>query len=268
MDIKNVEIVPYFRTMIRVVIIGAGRVGYHMAKAVLKAPGLALAQVYNRSDFHPLFDALPVSRTRDSNQIAKADVYWITVTDDAISNVAESVSGRDGWVVHSSGGQPMDILNFIDKRGVLYPLQSFSWEVKVDMTQIPFCIEATEAEGLEILQKIVHALEAQSYNISSDQRNYLHIAAVFANNFSNHILTRAQSVCREHQIPFKILFPLLRETVSKALLLDPEHAQTGPAARNDTKTIERHEKLLKGSTHLELYQLLTKAIQSYYGKKL
>ena len=254
--------------MIRVVIIGAGRVGYHMAKAVLKAPGLSLVQVYNRSDFHPLFEALPVVKIRDHTQIAEADVYWITVTDDVISQVATMVAGREGWVVHSAGGQPIDVLHFIKKRGVLYPLQSFSWEVKVDCTQVPFCIEATEAGGLEILQKMVHALEAQSYNLSSDQRNYLHIAAVFANNFTNHIMARAQAICEEHHIPFEILFPLLRETISKALLLGPERAQTGPAARNNNKTIERHEQLLNGSEHLKLYQLLTQAIQKYYGEKL
>ena len=137
---------------------------------------------------------------------------------------------------------------------------------KVEFKNIPICLESETNEDLLKLEELVSLLQSKSYLLSSHQRKKIHVAAVFANNFSNHMYTIANEICQKHNIPFDILHPLIEETTNKIKKITPEKAQTGPAKRNDAETIENHLNLLS-KNHQEIYLKITQSIQEY-GKKL
>ena len=198
----------------------------------------------------------------------KADIYIIAVSDDAIQEVASQIPVSNKLVVHTSGSVSIDAIHPKNRQGVFYPLQTFSNSKTVDFSTIPFCLETVYKEDTVLLHKIALGLTKKVYEISSEQRKMLHLAAVFVNNFTNHLFSIGHDICKEHDIPFEILYPLILETAQKITHIAPDHAQTGPALRNDVKTINRQSKALTNTSQKEIYQILTKAIQSKYGKKL
>ena len=125
-------------------------------------------------------------------------------------------------------------------RGVFYPLQTFSGTTAIDFSKVPFCIEAEKNQDIVILKKLATTLSQHIYDVSSEQRNILHVAAVFVNIFTNYMFSVGNEICLNHEIPFEILHPLIQETAKKAITIHPDNAQTGPAIRNDQQTIERH----------------------------
>ncbi len=259
----------YFYRMIRIVLIGSGNVAKHLYTAFDKTDDVAIVQCYNRAGI-TLTDTQPQHHVTNSlNELTTdADVYILAVSDDAIATVSDRIPFTDKLVVHTSGSTPMDVLTSRHKRGVFYPLQSFSSTKTVDFSTIPLCLEAEHASDLLLLQQLALSLKAPHYPISSIQRNVLHVAAVFVNNFTNHLYSVGNEICEEHQIPFDILFPLISETALKIKDLPPLNAQTGPAKRNDTNTISRHLMTLTQQQHIDLYKTLTTAIQITHGKKL
>jgi len=154
------------------------------------------------------------------------------------------------------------------RKGVFYPLQTFSKQKEVNFKGIPICIEASRKEDVEMLQKIATALSDSVYKISSDQRKSLHLAAVFINNFSNHMYQIGNEICEENALPFSILKPLIKETAAKIDALDPKQAQTGPAKRNDQQTIAKQLKQLENKSYKKVYEVLTESIIQTHGKKL
>ncbi len=259
---------PYFSQMIRVVILGAGNVAQHLYTAFYTKKSVTIVQCYNRKGvrLHP--DQQKNSIINDLDKLIEADIYILAISDDAIAEISSILPFKNRLVVHTSGSVPMSYIAKNNKKGVFYPLQTFSKDIPVDYKDVPFCIEAEEKKDLKLLKELASILSEKVYQISSNQRNILHVAAVFVNNFTNHLIAVGNDICNEHDVPFEILHPLIQETTQKITQISAKQAQTGPAIRNDSKTIERHLKMLTDNSQKEIYQILTKAIQSKYGKKL
>mgnify|MGYP003641608006 CR=1 FL=1 len=253
--------------MIRVSILGAGNVAAHLFHAFLEAPTVELVQVYSRNDHSLKPFAAKVDTTTDLNMLKKADVYIIAISDDAIAKFSLQLKNSESLVVHTSGGVDMDVLSATVRKGVFYPLQTFTKNKKVDFKTIPICIEAQHNSDLVLLEKLAAAISNEVFIVNSKQRASLHIAAVFVNNFTNHMYHIGHTICAENTVPFEILAPLIQETAKKILDLAPYKAQTGPAKRNDTQTIAKHIAQLS-DTNKELYELITKSITSTYEQKL
>jgi predicted short-subunit dehydrogenase-like oxidoreductase (DUF2520 family) len=162
----------------------------------------------------------------------------------------------------------MTSLSEKNRTGVFYPLQTFSRERKVNFKTVPICIEAGQREDLAMLERLASTLTDKVYKISSEERKALHLAAVFANNFTNHMYAIANDICLENGLPFEILYPLIEESGKKVTSLAAYDAQTGPARRNDQETIKRHLGLLKDPLRKEIYSILSKSIGETYEQKL
>ncbi|NVK51527.1 MAG: DUF2520 domain-containing protein [Flavobacteriaceae bacterium] len=229
--------------MLKTLIIGNGNVASHFIKAFTKAGTIEATQLDSRK----------------IDTISDYDVIVIAISDDVIATVSEKLKDTTSLVVHTSGTVAMNVLQ-TKRKGVFYPLQTFTKDKSVDFSKIPFCIEATNATDLQILSTLAKALDVKAYEISTEQRKKLHIAAVFVNNFTNHMYTIGKDICDEHQVPFEILLPLIEETAKKVKELSPKEAQTGPAKRNDIETIQSHLENLNLHQQ-EIYSLLTKSIQ-------
>ena len=232
-----------FAIMISVLIIGNGNVASHLVKAFLKVDAFHVTQL----------------NSRELNNIPKATITILAVSDDAIAVVSAKV--KNALVVHTSGSFPLEGLKNTTRKGVFYMLQTFSKEKEVDFATVPFCLEAENKEDYLLLETVAKAIGVKTYTINSRQRKALHVAAVFVNNFTNHLYKIGNDICEEHQVPFEILHPLIQETSEKIKTLSPEKAQTGPAVRNDDKTIENHLELLEKKQQL-IYKLITQSIKN------
>ncbi|MDZ4748438.1 MAG: Rossmann-like and DUF2520 domain-containing protein [Saprospiraceae bacterium] len=253
--------------MVKVVCIGAGRLAQQLMPALEEA-GCHIMQVYNRTPqaAEALAEKLKGSSyTADLESITReADLYFFTVSDDAITLLSSQIFTllpEDAIGVHCSGSLGLDVLPFARKAG-FYPLQSFSANHEVSWRWIPLIITTLDEDIWEFLDTIAGQLSTSVYRMTEVQKSNLHIAAVFANNFSNHMLTLAESICNEHQLPFEILKPLILETFSKAILSGPQESQTGPAVRGDEKTILKHLALLDHHPQLRnVYRVVTENIR-------
>ncbi|WP_299219114.1 DUF2520 domain-containing protein [uncultured Aquimarina sp.] len=254
--------------MITIVILGAGNVAQHLYTAFLNQKSVAIIQSYNRKGIRIHKDQKEATITNDLNSLKKADLYILAISDDAIEKVSSTLPFQNRLVVHTSGSVPMQAIDDKNSRGVFYPLQTFSATKKVDFSKIPFCVEAEKEQDVIVLKNLASILSQKIYDVSSDQRNVLHVAAVFVNNFTNYMFSIGNEICRENNVPFEILHPLIQETAKKIIEIEPDIAQTGPAIRKDVQTIDRHLEILKDDSQKQLYKMLTKAIQSRYGKEL
>ncbi|RKF03653.1 Rossmann-like and DUF2520 domain-containing protein [Tenacibaculum lutimaris] len=252
--------------MIKVAIIGGGNVATHLANAFSKTDEVSLVQVYARNIEQVEHLKEVTSITNSIELLTKADVYIIAVSDDAIGDVSRKIEQKNGLVVHTSGSVAMQSLKNTGRKGIFYLLQSFSKDKEVNFNEIPFCLEAENEEDLQLLETLAKTIGKKIYRINSEQRKRLHVAAVFVNNFTNHMYKIGADICNEHQVPFEVLLPLIQETAQKITELSPDAAQTGPAKRNDQKTIQDHLALLNAEQQ-EIYKLITKSIQQN-GKEL
>ena len=229
--------------MISVLLVGKGNVATHLHNTFLKADNITVTQINSRK-----LEIIP-----------SADITIIAVSDDAIAEVSSKI--KNSFVVHTSGGCSMNELKNQNRKGVFYMLQTFSKEKEVDFKNIPFCLEAQNQEDLNLLESLTKSIGNKIYFIDSNQRKSLHAAAVFVNNFTNHMYKIGNDICNENNIPFKILQPLIKETALKIETLPPEKAQTGPAIRKDNKTIKNHLDLLTKKQQ-KIYKTITKSIQN------
>ncbi len=250
--------------MISVVILGSGNVATHLIDAFLKIDEIELRQVYTRNikDLESFKNNIPT--TNSIEFLKQADVTIISVSDDAISELSSKI--KNSLVVHTSGSVDMSELKNSTNKGVFYPLQSFSKDKKINFKNIPICLEAEHNKDLNLLKRLASLLQGNIYHLDSNQRKRIHIAAVFVNNFTNHMYAIAHNICKKHDVSFDILHPLIMETSKKIKNLSPQEAQTGPAKRNDVETIKNHLNLLNQQQQ-ELYLKITKSIQEY-GNKL
>ncbi|TDN87894.1 putative short-subunit dehydrogenase-like oxidoreductase (DUF2520 family) [Salegentibacter sp. 24] len=253
--------------MKKVVILGAGNVAFHLLKAFSEAQNTKVIQMYNhRKESLKYFERF-THTTSNINKLKSADFYILALKDDVIPEIAKTFRPVKGIVLHTSGAVGLTALHNLTDYGVFYPLQTFSKNKAVDFSQIPVCIEANSPENLEKIKNLGLNITTDVREINSEQRKALHLAAVFVNNFSNHLFAIGAEICEDHQVDFSILKPLIKETASKIESLKPEKAQTGPALRNDEKTIAVHLALLSNK-HQDIYRLLTQSIQELHGKKL
>ena len=255
-------------SMISITIIGTGNIATHLFDTFMMYDNLQILQIVGRSEKSLSYFSSKIDTCLISDKLKKADIYFIAVNDNAILEVSKYLQNYDALVVHTSGSVSISDLSKNKKRGVFYPLQSFSKEKKISFRTIPICIEATNNTDYEILKYIGETISDSVYEISSEQRKHLHLAAVFANNFSNYMFTIANDICEENKVPFQILKPLIAETVSKIEKMSPLDAQTGPARRNDIETMQRHLEQLSTKEMKNIYKLLSEAIQKRYGEKL
>jgi len=246
--------------MISVVIIGYGNVGQHLHKAFSNTNAVLVKQIYvrNLTKITPLKN---IETTNNLNKLVDADVYIIAVSDDAIPIVSSQIINTNTLVVHTSGSVSLDSLKNIGNKGVFYPLQSFSKEKEINFNDVPFCLEAENKKDYILLESLSFSIGKKVFPIDSKQRQQLHVAAVFVNNFTNHLYKIGQDICDNYNVPFEVLYPLIKEGTSKIETLSPKEAQTGPAIRKDQKTIENHLKLLNDSQQ-SIYKLITKSIQN------
>ncbi len=248
-----------------IVIIGSGNVATHLGNA-LKQGGFSVDIVYSRDGqkatalAHQL-GAIPY--TQLELLPTHADLYLIAVKDAVIEDVAGLLPVVDGLVVHTSGTTPMSVLAKHKRAGVFYPLQSLSKNTPVSIGDIPLLLEATHAGDLAILESIAKQCGATTLTVNSEDRKTVHLAAVFANNFSNYLYTVAEQILSTKGISIDILKPLILETARKVQHHAPSKVQTGPAMRNDIPTMEMHLKLMEQMPQYQkIYELLSKGIQT------
>lgn len=253
--------------MIRITLIGSGNVAQHLIKAFAKSERIEIGQVFSRKKESLMHLIGSDKIATDFSDLKEADLYVIAITDDAISKVSEQLPFQNRLVVHTSGTSSIDILDPKNRRGVFYPLQTFSKNKAVDFSIIPICLEAENQSDYVILETVARSVSKAVFQISSEQRKALHVSAVFVNNFTNYLYQIGQEICAEHQVPFEILKPLIQETAEKINTLNPIDAQTGPAKRHDTNTIEAHLAYLTNEKQKNIYKILTQSIQNN-GKKL
>jgi len=253
--------------MIKVVVIGSGNVAHHLIQAFAKSKKIDVTQVFSRQKktVIPLFDSIKI--TDNFNDLVKADLYVIAVSDDAIAKVSTQLPFENRLVVHTSGSVSLDALDKKNRKGSFYPLQTFSKKAEVDFSQIPIFLESENETDFELLEKVAEVISNKVYKINSEQRKALHVSAVFVNNFVNHLYQIGNEICVENKVPFEVLKPLILETANKVMRLSPKEAQTGPAIRNDKQTIASHLDFLLDENQKNIYKTLTQSIQNN-GKKL
>ncbi|MBP5561476.1 MAG: DUF2520 domain-containing protein [Muribaculaceae bacterium] len=251
----------------RVVLIGAGNVATSLALALCSK--CHLVQIYSRTLGHAkeLADKCGCENaTCDLTALADADVYIVSVTDDAIAPVLKVASGnRKALWLHTSGSTPIGVFGLErPMHGVLYPMQSFSRELVAKMDEVHFFVEGSTDEATTRTEELARAMSQHVHRANSSQRESLHMAAVFACNFANHMFAQADDLLANEDLPFEAMLPLIRNMVAKLEYLSPADSQTGPAARGDKAIIERHLSRLEGRQK-EIYKLLSQSILEKYA---
>ncbi len=262
-----------------ITLIGAGNVAWHLAPALENA-GHHLLAVYSRQLSHArqlatmLYDARPISDLNLANN--PSELFILAVPDSALDAVcARLVLPENATLIHTSGGLSLDTLQrlmsvYSDvpvKTGVFYPLQTFTkGRPLLSFDQIPICIEADNDLTQKQLVDLGQAMSTIVYLVNSAERQTLHVAAVLASNFCNHLLALAKDLTDAHDLEFDLLKPLIRETVRKALAANhPAEVQTGPARRHDNQVIASHLTYLRPQPALaRLYELLSNSIGQRY----
>ena len=253
--------------MITVTILGAGNVASHLYKAFKNAKNVTVKQWYNRTYSDISSYANDVDTIDDLSQLKDADIYIMAVSDDSIASLSRALPFENRLVAHTSGSVSIHDLDRKNQRAVFYPLQTFSKDAELDFSEVPICIEVTEKENLQLMKDLAEALGCKPYKITTEQRQTLHLSAVFINNFTNQLYRIAHEISDAKSINFDILKPLIMETARKVQDMSPYKAQTGPAKRNDKKTIKRHLKQLENEEHKAIYELLTASIKKTHGQR-
>jgi len=272
-----------------VVFIGAGNVATNLSFTMQEA-GFSIVQIYSRSinSAQTLAEKLKCGYTTNLKEITtEADLYIFAISDDALHNVLDTMradtvlqsntctnqsnddcttipasSGKGIWI-HTSGSLPMDVFSGIsDSYGILYPLQTISKQRKADFSKVPLFIEGNTAGVETAIRDIAVRLSENVTVLSSDKRRYLHLAAVFACNFSNHLFTVASQILEKQDIDWRVLLPLIDETANKLYSMHPGQAQTGPAIRGDRTIMELHKSLLDDESLCQLYEMISESIHS------
>lgn len=249
----------------KIVLIGAGNLATHLGKA-LHAAGHDMVQVFSRTmqsaeTLASLLDAEPLT---DMAQVRDdADVYIFSVKDSALEQLVSQLCGGEKKVfLHTAGSMPMSVFRGKTLHyGVLYPMQTFSKQREVDFSIIPCFIEANDEFALKQIESLAGQISHRVYQLSSEDRKYLHLSAVFACNFANHCYAASQELLQQHGIPFDVMLPLIDETAAKVHGMTPKEAQTGPAVRYDENVIGKQIQLLENQPYFQkIYDCMSKSI--------
>ena len=246
----------------KVILLGAGKLGKQLYRTSVDQKETPLVQWYDRSASSAISpEGIPI--VKELNQLKTADLYLLAVSDNAIGSIAQQLP-KNALVVHTAGSVSIDVLLPHPRRGVCYPVQSFSTSQQVSFSKLSFAVEASNADDTALLMQWVERMGAVALSLNSHQREVLHLAAVLVNNFTNHLYVQAAALCKAHQLSFDLLRPLIAETAQKIEALSPEAAQTGPALRNDTMTLQRHLEIIQDPTLKTIYNTLTTSIQKHH----
>lgn len=246
-----------------IVIIGSGNVAYHIA-AALQTSGQSVKQLFARNTEELSLISNKLSIPFNNENLKDADLYIICVSDSAIQEVSKRITNPNALVVHTSGSMPKEILEGNYRKGSWYPLQTFSKNKNLNYSEIPFFIETESEADLKLLWDMTLKISDKIQESTFEKRKYIHLTAVFACNFVNHLFARAKEISDEQNIPFDYFIPLIDETVDKINYLEPKKAQTGPAVRNDQRILELHEQLLTDPEKLAIYQTMNQSIKKMY----
>ena len=222
----------------RLSLIGSGKLGQQLYREFSECAAIELVQWMNRSATESS-TAKGISIVKQVEELLEVDCFLLTVNDEVIEMLAPKLP-TNSLVIHTSGATEISVFSDHNRRGIFYPIQSFSHGRSVTFSKLPIGIEASNSKDLKFLEKLALAIQAKPVHLDSAQRKALHLSAVLVNNFSNHLFTEAAQICEENKIPFELLKPLIKETVDKLDDLSPKRAQTGPALREDRKTISAH----------------------------
>ena len=253
-------------------LIGSGNVAWHMGRALENA-GHSLVHVYDRKidqakNFTADYYNAEYGNATDMRDV-NASVFIMAVTDHAIEPLSQQLQLPEGALLcHTSGTTSLSALGYAEtpNRGVFYPLQTFTKGIPVDFGTVPICIEAEDNASLNVLRAMAESISGEVVEMSGEQRKLLHLAAVFACNFTNHMLTISKGVLHEKGLSFDLLKPLITETLNKSLKNEPENSQTGPAVRGDLKTLDQQLKALEKDKDVALiYQYISQHIIDTYS---
>lgn len=253
-------------------VIGSGNVAWHLAPALDNA-GYVVREVFspNRKNALALVNKLYQAEVKDSLDFSDSNstIFILAISDDAIQEVVqEIILPEEAILLHTSGSQPLQVLAYAatPRVGVFYPLQTFSKQKKVDFSEIPVFVESADEEVTVILLRMAKAISKKVQSIDSSKRVALHVAAVFASNFTNHMLAISKTIMEVSDLPYEWLKPLIAETITKSLAIGPEAAQTGPASRGDFEILDKHLAMLQEDEQIaELYKLISQHIIDSHG---
>jgi predicted short-subunit dehydrogenase-like oxidoreductase (DUF2520 family) len=250
---------------LRIALVGTGNVAWHLGHA-LSHNGISVIQVLGRNvlSSQELSDELQVKNSGLPKDLdPEADACLICISDDAIPQVLKKMKPGNCFFMHTAGSLPMHVFSgFSDNYGVLYPLQSLTKGRPVNFANIPLLIEANTQDNLLFIKKIADRISRRVVQADSEKRLFFHLAAVFANNFSNHMFALAEKLTLEHGLSFELLGPLIEETASRAKSVSPRKSQTGPALRGNLKILRKHLALLQDHPELQqLYRLISSSIR-------
>ena len=251
-----------------IVILGAGNVAFHLTRALIENT-VSVRQIFNRTLAHAqeIGEANRVSYTDKISEIEKADLYIIACADSGIEEFSHYIPFDDVLVVHTSGSTPMSALKGDYRKGVFYPLQTFTKSKRLKYDEIPFFVEAENPEDTMALKELAQRISNDVYELDFASRMEVQMCGVWAANFVNHMYKIAGDICEKNNVPFDVLLPLIKETANKVEEMPPYDAQTGPARRGDDVIINRHLDLLQNDSRLlQIYQILTDSIKREYDK--
>jgi predicted short-subunit dehydrogenase-like oxidoreductase (DUF2520 family) len=248
----------------RIVLVGTGNMAWHLGHA-LAEKGMAIRQVLGRTitAVNQMAYELHVPQTGKPEDLDKdADVCLICISDDSIIQVLETMKPEKCLMIHTAGSVSMDVFKGRALNcGVLYPFQTFTKGRSVNFGKVPILIEANTNENLLRIRQLAERISSRVIEADSSQRLYLHLAAIFACNFSNHMYAIAEKLALEHNLPFELIRPLINETTAKATAMSPRIAQTGPAVRSNRGIIENHIHLLHDHPDLQqIYRMISDSI--------
>ena len=254
------------KTIQNILIIGVGNVATHLALGLKKANFSVSLTGRAHEQNKKTAQQLGVDYTESISSPGKlVDLYLIAVNDTAITSVVEQIPSN-AMICYTSGS--IELAKFSNENiGVFYPLQSFSKDRSLSLENVPFFIEAKNQELEQQLIDLASKLSSKVYLADSNTRGHLHLAAVFVNNFTNHLFTLASDYLSENGQHIEVLKPLIEETVRKLDYMSPSEAQTGPARRNDLNVIKKHKSLLEGKSAQEVYRIMSNSIINYYKEK-
>lgn len=244
-------------------IIGAGNVATQLALALKKA-GHNIVQIVNRSadSGDDLAATIGADFCSDFSKVADAEVYIVAVKDDVIAEVAEQLHLKGKVIAHTSGTKSKYLLEKASYNfGIFYPLQTMTKSARVDFKQVPLLVEGINEHAEEVLKQLARTISQNVHVVDEQQRQWIHVAAVFANNFTNHLYGISESLLKENGLGFEILKPLIFQSIQNLGQYSPKDIQTGPAARQDWQVIDKHLSLLTDHSRLEqIYKILTDSI--------
>ena len=247
----------------KIVIIGSGNVAYHLAKAFTQN-NIKVSQIFGRNEgeLNKISEELNIPYS--TKELADADLYLISVSDSAVEQVSDLIKTEKALVAHTSGSLPLEILKGNYRKASFYPLQTFSKTKNLDYSKIPFFIETENQIDEKSLFELASLISDQVETSDYEKRKYIHLTAVFACNFVNHLFARAKEISDSQDLDFNYFIPLIDETVEKIHHLEPKSAQTGPAVRGDERVLKLHEVLITNEEHRKIYNTMNESIQKMY----